>query len=171
MKVTKRRMEECRQSLLEILPPGDTVYTSLRHVSRSGMYHVIRLAVIRDNSPRDISRLAADLLEGWDNRWEGCKAGGCGMDMGFHLVYYLSHALFPDGFNCIGEDCPSNDHNNAWYQIQKGVCPVCGGKEWARDDKGAPKYYRIRHAVCSADCVTREWKHESGGYTLKHKWI
>ena len=38
--------------------------------------------------------------------------GGAGMDMGFALVYELSHALYPDGFDCIGEGCPANDHNN-----------------------------------------------------------
>jgi len=34
------------------------------------------------------------------------------MDMGFHLVYSLSRALYPDGFACVGDYCPSNDHSN-----------------------------------------------------------
>jgi hypothetical protein len=28
----------------------------------------------------------------------GIRVGGCGMDMGFHLVYTLSRALFDDGY-------------------------------------------------------------------------
>lgn len=47
--------------------------------------------------------------------WEkslGLTVGGCGMDMGFHLVYNLSRVLFPSGFECIGKGCPSNDHSN-----------------------------------------------------------
>lgn len=45
--------------------------------------------------------------------------GGCGMDMGFHLVYELSHVLYggrPDGsggYKCLGKGkCPSNYHVN-----------------------------------------------------------
>ena len=45
--------------------------------------------------------------------------GGCGMDMGFDLVYSLSRALFPS-YQCLGRRykdengpaCPSNDHVN-----------------------------------------------------------
>jgi hypothetical protein len=58
------------------------------------MYRVISLYVIQDNQPKWITRLAADLLEGYDERHEGAKAHGCGMDMGFHLVYNLSSVLF-----------------------------------------------------------------------------
>jgi hypothetical protein len=42
----------------------------------------------------------------------GLKIGGCGMDMGFALVYALGRKLYPDGFDCAGERCPSNDHCN-----------------------------------------------------------
>lgn len=34
----------------------------------------------------------------YDRKHEAIGAGGCGMDMGFHLVYTLSRVLFPDGF-------------------------------------------------------------------------
>jgi hypothetical protein len=40
--------------------------------------------------------------------------GGAGMDMGFALVYNLSRSLYPNGFDCIGESCPSNDHVNGY---------------------------------------------------------
>ena len=100
-------------TLRDLLKPGDTVYTKLINVSRSGMYRVIDLFVIRDNQPMRITWGAAQLLEGYDTRHEGAKASGCGMDMGFHLVYNLSYVLFPDGFECLGKDgCPSCDHSN-----------------------------------------------------------
>jgi len=38
--------------------------------------------------------------------------GGAGMDMGYHVVYNLARTLFADGFACVGEGCPSNDHSN-----------------------------------------------------------
>ena len=98
--------------LRDLIKPGDTVYTMIKHVSRSGMYRVIDLYIMKDNEPQRISGFAAKLLEGYDDNHEGCKAGGCGMDMGFHLVHNLGYALFGDGFECTGERCPSNDHSN-----------------------------------------------------------
>jgi hypothetical protein len=119
MKAIEQKRQEAINTLKNDfhLVPGDTIYTRLVHVSRSGMYRVIDLYVIRDNVPLRLSWSAAVLLEGYDRRHEGAKASGCGMDMGFHLVHNLGYALFPDGFECTGRDeymnrCPSNDHSN-----------------------------------------------------------
>lgn len=105
----RRAMEYLHEHLL----PGDTVYTILRHVSRSGMSRSISVLMIDHGRIVDISPDIA-LVCGFrlDNCHGGAKVGGCGMDMGFHLVYSLSHALFPTGFDCIGDDCPANDHAN-----------------------------------------------------------
>jgi len=108
---TRAQQAEALEQLRD-LKPGETVFTFLKHVSRSGMYRAIDLYIIRENTPRRISWSAAALCEGYDDRHEAAKASGCGMDMGFHLVYNLSSRLFPTGFGCIGEGCPSNDHTN-----------------------------------------------------------
>ncbi len=99
--------------LRECLQPGDTVYTILRHVSVSGMSRSIAVVGIVDSDIRDFTWQAA-LVTGYkfDDRRGGVKVRGCGMDMGFALVYELGAALFPDGFPCIGDGCPSNDHSN-----------------------------------------------------------
>ncbi len=87
--------QEAQARLHELLKPGDTVYTILRHVSKSGMH-------------RRISLLTADHFQldwtiekaGWGKtraNEEGLVAGGCGMDMGFHLVYNLGRAMWPKG--------------------------------------------------------------------------
>jgi hypothetical protein len=107
------RQQECIEALQKYLKPGDTVYTKLNHVSRSGMYRVIDLYTIKDNQLIRLSGYAADLLEGYDKRHEGCKATGCGMDMGFHLVYNLSSVLFLEYKHLINH-CPSNFHSNYW---------------------------------------------------------
>ena len=97
--------------LREWLKPGDTVYTILRSVSRSGMQRTIGLVVFRDGRPLHPNHAAATVLD-WrvDRQRDGVKVNGCGMDMGFHLVSTLSSVLFPIGFRCIGLGCPSNDH-------------------------------------------------------------
>ena len=77
------------------LKRGETVHCILRHVSRSGMQRVIQLVVFRKNQPLWIGYAAAKLLGyRYDENREGIIVGGCGMDMGFHLVYNLSNALF-----------------------------------------------------------------------------
>lgn len=103
MATTTARKSECREALLKILKPGDTVYTVIRSVSRSGMSRRLDLYTIQENSPRFLTTLTADLLglsygtEAWA-KGAGLRVGGCGMDMGFHVVYELSHALFGNGY-------------------------------------------------------------------------
>jgi hypothetical protein len=111
-KITKAEQTEAREFLGKLIEPGDTVFTTLKHVSRSGMSRVVDLHVIKDNEPVRISYSAAMLLEGYNQRHEGANVGGCGMDAGFHLVHNLGYRLFPDGFTCVGKRCPSNDHSN-----------------------------------------------------------
>ena len=78
---------------------GDTIYTVLAHVSSSRMLRVVRLIWIKDNKPFDISFRAAQALElPYDERHEGVRVSGCGMDMGFAVVYDLAMKLFGDGY-------------------------------------------------------------------------
>ena len=111
-KYSKSERETALERLRERLKPGDTVYTILRHVSRSGMLREISAVVIRGGHILNLSHTAAPACGLRIGKRGGLVVGGCGMDMGFHLVYSLSSAIFPDGFNCIGEKCPSNDHVN-----------------------------------------------------------
>ncbi len=92
--------------LRQMLPPGTTVYTVLRHVSRSGMDRVISCFVMGHDAqgrcvPRWVpsSRIAAVCrsFRDDDRKYDGNHVGGCGMDMGFHLVYTLSRARYGAG--------------------------------------------------------------------------
>lgn len=112
--------EEARKSLLEILKPGDVVYTQMHHVSKPGMMRIISAKIARDSEILDITHdtsLAIRMPR--DAKYGGIKMGGCGMDMGFEVVYRLGRALWPEGFECAGEGdskgkgrCHSNDHFN-----------------------------------------------------------
>ena len=85
--------EQAKKSLLNILKPEDIVYTVLRHVSRSGMQRRIDLYTFKDNKKIYLSGYFAHLM-GEEPPKDGYKVGGCGMDMGFHLVYTLSSLLY-----------------------------------------------------------------------------
>ena len=105
--------QEAIERLSQLLKPGDTVWTAVKHVSRSGMQRTIACYLFVDNEPRWISRTVQRATDnGWDDKRDGVKIGGCGMDMGFELIYQLSSTIWTDGFFCIGDGCPSNDHTN-----------------------------------------------------------
>lgn len=103
------------------IKPGDRVYTTLTHVSRSGMSRSIKVCIVVGDEIVDISGWVGRALdEPRDHKRGGVKVGGCGMDMGFHVVYCLGRALFPDGFRCCGERCQSHDHNNPPHPKRDG---------------------------------------------------
>lgn len=104
-KLNAEERERYRAYLSETCPPGAQVYTILRHVSRSGMMRVIDLVVVMpatDQYPAHLSRVGynAAMLMGqrWDRDRQGIVVTGCGMDMGFHVVYELSYRLHGDGY-------------------------------------------------------------------------
>jgi hypothetical protein len=82
------------------------------------------------------------------------------MDMGFHLVYTLSYALYPQGFGCVGERCPSNDHSNG----DRDYTPHgCYDENGALEDR-EPGPGELR------DGCRRHW-HRDGGYALTQRWL
>jgi len=88
--------------------PAPMVYTILRKVSPSGMSRVISLVFPHENRIASITHLAAKVLKvnliDVNGHW-GIRRDGCGMDMGFDLVYSLSCALY----------CPDKyDHDSAY---------------------------------------------------------
>lgn len=99
MKYSADEVAEAKTRLLAILKPGDTVYTVLNHVSRSGARREITLWAIHDNEPLYLSGNACKVLGLSRGKRDGCMVDGGGMDMGFHLVYELSARLFREYCN------------------------------------------------------------------------
>jgi len=66
-----------------------------------------------------VAKATGSRLNPMGHGYDAVIRGGCGMDMGFDLVYSLSRALFPS-YQCLGRRykdehgpaCPSNDHVN-----------------------------------------------------------
>lgn len=91
-----KEIQTNKEFLLKVIKEGDTVYTSLTHVSRSGMYRVINLFVVKDNQIIRISWSVADVTGyTYNKKHEGVGISGCGMDMGYAIVYDLGRVLFP----------------------------------------------------------------------------
>jgi len=91
------RIEECKRELKNILKPGDTVFTVLRYCSASGMTRRIDLYAIKKSRLVYLSSYTANLTGNKLSRDGGIVISGCGMDMGFALVYELASRLWPKG--------------------------------------------------------------------------
>lgn len=112
MRYSKEEQKEAREFLLRVLKPGDTVFTVLRNVSRSGMSRNIDLYLLGQDEKLYLTYSVAALL-GYSRAKDGSiKVSGCGMDMGFHVVYSLSRVLFLE-YTCPGDKCKSGDHVNS----------------------------------------------------------
>lgn len=116
------------EKLRKFLPPGSTVYTVLRHVSRSGMMRHIDAYAFVDGVKLYLSGYIAQAV-GYTRTHEGAiKSQGCGMDMGYEIMYNTARSIYGESFPCTGEDrCPSNDHNNGDRTYTKGKPHSDGG--------------------------------------------
>jgi len=122
-KTQKTEKQEAIKRLQDEIPPGTTIYTVLRHCSASGMQRSIQCLVMRDNQPWDYSWLVKRAL-GYrlNEKHGGVKIGGCGMDMGFHLVNTLSYCVHgvgretdtPDQVVARGEARPGYTFGHRW---------------------------------------------------------
>jgi hypothetical protein len=122
-KQAEAERDEAIGKLRDWLKPGDTVYTVLRHVSRSGMQREISVVLLTADGPLHPSWAVAKAIGARLNRKgpnDAIVVSGCGMDMGFHIVYNLGRALWPDGYPCSGKGCPSNDYSNGDRDYRKG---------------------------------------------------
>lgn len=163
--------EEAIARLRDLCPPGTKVYTILRHVSSSGMTRVIDAFVFytdeRDGEARPfwlsgLISTACDIKR--DPKRDGLRVGGCGMDMGFWVVYTLGRYLYPDGF------APS----------EIGVRPTDGKRVNVNTGRGHSGPM-TRNEM--AAYVARGWQFEGGrngdtsgwdndgGYALKQEWL
>ena len=88
--------EDAIRELNDLLDDGDMVWTILRHVSKSGMSRSISTIIIDcDGEPFDASYMVARATgRKIDPKNHGVKVQGCGMDMGFELVYTLACVMF-----------------------------------------------------------------------------
>lgn len=158
-KAKQSERDEAIATLRETLKPGDTVYTILRHCSRSGMQRVIDLVVMDKGEPRSISLHAAKAMDDkMDLERCGIKANGCGMDMGFLLVYSLGRTLFSDGFAVVSESYCTKCQDRPGKDGLGRTCKGCGGKGIVTK----PKMGR------NGDMSGFD---NDGGYALKHKWL
>ncbi len=103
----EQEKERARAFLLSIFAEQErpTVWTSLKSVSASGMSRDMKALTVKDGQIIDITYYVALACSVGSIRERNgqrvIRVGGCGMDMGFHLVYSLSYCLYQ---NTDGKD-------------------------------------------------------------------
>ena len=104
----RQELKRCAAQLAEAVKnaakdrDGKPVFhTILRHVSQSGMSRTISVHYVEAETGRilQLNYVASVLLDrSMDPRRDGVVCKGCGMDMGFDLVYALSARATGDGY-------------------------------------------------------------------------
>ena len=152
-KYSKTAVEEARANLRKWIKPGDTVHTIVDHVSRSGMSRDIRVVLLKDGEALHPNHSVSVVL-GYPRaaKGDGMRVGGCGMDMGFHVVHSLGYALFGQEA-AEGTGKAANALRKAIYEADKHYWHQCGKIE--KPDWNKPG---------------REW-FAGAGYALKHRWL
>jgi hypothetical protein len=102
--------ERCIAELKALVKPGSTVSTSLKNVSRSGMQRQISFYIVdpRDNEIINIDYYISIITDTKLSKSGALSVDGCGMDMGFSVVYNLGSILWP-----MGTDTPHGTRNGA----------------------------------------------------------
>lgn len=163
--MTRDAKDAVRQERAEILREyfkvGDTVYTQLKSVSRSGMSRVIQVVKLNcangQAEPLWFGYGVAKLLDlRYDHDREGVKISGCGMDMGFEIVYQMGRALFPKGF---GEKC-----------LECGLRPDSAEHAQAVQGIGRMGHGLHRCTFRGRNGDKSGWDND-GGYALKQRWL
>lgn len=104
-KAQKAEQAEFIAKLRAEIKPGDTLFTVLKNVSKSGMSRKVNVYKIQDNEPRWLAYWVSKATGiPFDERTESLRVDGCGTDAGFELVYTLGRVLFPNGFAVVNED-------------------------------------------------------------------
>ena len=157
MKTSKEEKQTAMGHLRAILNPGDTVYCILRHCSASGMMRVIDFIVIKDNRPVRLSIYICDLLGmPYHRKYHGVAVRGCGMDMGFGVVYDLGCALWPEGFGL--------------WPLSGEYMPKEGNYRKTTSAQDAQKMIAQGFRFCGRNGDTSGWDND-GGYALRSEWI
>jgi len=92
LKITKAEYNQSMENLKGWIKDGDTVYTILRRVTKSGENRDIGIVVFVKGQPVHPNFSVAKVL-GLPFKTDGVRVNGGGMDMGFSLVYDLGRAM------------------------------------------------------------------------------
>ncbi len=119
--------QRCIGRVKELLNGNRKVYTRIDSVSASGMSRQISafIPVVdkRDGSPDivNISYYIAKILHNRQGKSGGVIMGGCGMDMGFSMVYNVSSYLFlgGDGKTVTGRNGDTKPETDGGYILQQ----------------------------------------------------
>tara|TARA_Y100001938_G_C7761811_1_gene268944 strand:- start:52 stop:360 length:309 start_codon:yes stop_codon:yes gene_type:complete len=92
--------KDIKKQLKKLFPKGSTAFTLVTKVAPSGMSrHILVTGSGRKGHVQNVSWYIAEFLDyKYKPDTRSVFVGGCGMDMGFHLVYTLSSVLYDDGY-------------------------------------------------------------------------
>jgi len=110
----------------------------------------VKVLIEHEGTIRCISSQVAKIIGARQSKNADVVVKGCGMDVGFEIVYNLGRKMFPDGFKTTawGSFCPSCFNSLDW---EHDKCPAC-------NKETRPAYVRNTPLTYDPD----------GGYAFQH---
>ena len=90
----ERSKQNAIKDLERLIGRNKKVYTTVTHVSSSGMTRHIKSSIVVKGDIVNIDWYITRILDWPMAKNGGIVVGGCGMDMGFHLIYTLSSVIY-----------------------------------------------------------------------------
>lgn len=153
-KPTKAEAErqEAIEWLRNVLKPGDKIDVIIRRVSASGMTRLMDFYLFDKGCERRYLTGMIATACGYKRKDSHLKVEGCGMDMGFSVVYNLSRVMFPAGFGVMGHNDKKKVRQRPKY----------------REDIASMKKRGFKFRGRNGD--TSGWD-KDGGYGLEHRYL
>lgn len=158
-KAHQQDQQEAITKLRGMLKPGDTVYTIVNSVAKSGMSRRISLYVPVCGDTPAIENITWEVAHAFGEPVKqrgayvqdaGLWVSGCGMDMCFATVYNLGRVLFPEGFG------------------EEGTHPTTGAKVRPGCRENAAGAVDLGYQFRGRNGDTSGWDND-GGYALNKK--
>ena len=111
MRYPASEVASARRQLLSILSPGMCVHTILRSGSEQGKSKRISIILLQNDNYLYLTVCVATMMGlGLDAYRMEARVKGNMIAAGYTLIRNLSSNLWPDGFTCSGNGCPSQEH-------------------------------------------------------------
>lgn len=111
---------DAQNAIKKLIKPQDRVYCTVLRVAPSGRSRRMKFFIVKDGEILNITHIICNALSYKYSTDGSMIISGCGMDMGFHVVYSLGSVLWPhgDGKTVTGRNGDTKPETDGGYLLK-----------------------------------------------------